>query len=154
VHGLVTLFLEVITLVIILFVVGLAVPCVLVITSTTIIALIVSMTIIRSAIIAVALVTLMMVAVVATAMLAVAQLMATCGRKMSRFFSFGCFLSFTEVPDALVEGCLCLICIVWTLFWDDAGTLCQAHILKALTQEAKQRWTIVFLCIQESSQNL
>ncbi len=81
-HGLVTLFLEVIALALILLVVGLAVPHVLVITSTTIMVSIVSMTIIRSSIIAVA---LMMVAVVATAMLAVAQFMTTCGRKMSRF---------------------------------------------------------------------
>ncbi len=51
------------------------------------------------------------------------------------------------VPDALVEGCLCPICIVWASFWDDAGPLCQAYVLKALTQEAKQQWTIVLLCI-------
>jgi hypothetical protein len=58
------------------------------------------------------------------------------------------------VPDALVEGCLRPICIIRALFCDDAGLLCQAFILKALTQEAKQQWTIVLLCIQESSQNL
>ncbi len=40
------------------------------------------------------------------------------------------------VPDALVEVCLCTICIVWALFCDDAGPLCQAYVLKALTQEA------------------
>jgi hypothetical protein len=82
VHGLVTLFLEVIALALILLVVGLTVPHVLVITSTTIMALIVSITIIRSAIIAVA---SMMVVVVATATLAVACFTTTCGRKMSRF---------------------------------------------------------------------
>ncbi len=58
------------------------------------------------------------------------------------------------VPDALVEGCLCPICIVRASFCDNAGPLCQAYILKALTQEAKQQWTIVLLCIRESSQNL
>ncbi len=58
------------------------------------------------------------------------------------------------VPDALVEGCLHPICIVRALFCDDAGPLCQAYNLKALTQEAKQQWTIVLLCIQELSQNL
>ncbi len=81
-HGLVTLFLEVITLALILLVVGLAVPHVLVITLPMIIASIVSMTIIRSAIIAVA---STMVVVVATAMLAVARFTTTCSRKMSRF---------------------------------------------------------------------
>ncbi len=58
------------------------------------------------------------------------------------------------VPDALVEGCLRPICIVRASFCNDAGPLCQAYILKALTQEAKQQWTIVLLCIRESSQNL
>jgi hypothetical protein len=43
------------------------------------------------------------------------------------------------VPDALVEVCLRTICIVWALFRDDTGPLCQAYILKALTQEAKQQ---------------
>ncbi len=37
------------------------------------------------------------------------------------------------VPDALVEGCLRPICILWALFCDDAGQLCQAYVLKALT---------------------
>ncbi len=51
------------------------------------------------------------------------------------------------VPDTLVKGCLCLICIVWASFCNDAGPLGQAYILKALTQEAKQQWTIVLLRI-------
>jgi hypothetical protein len=55
---------------------------------------------------------------------------------------------FKVVPDALVEVCLCTICIVRASFCNDAGPLCQAHILKALTQEAKQQWTIVLLQIQ------
>jgi hypothetical protein len=58
------------------------------------------------------------------------------------------------VPDALVKVCLCPICIVWASFHDNAGPLCQAYVLKALTQEAKQQWTIVLLRIRESSQNL
>jgi hypothetical protein len=41
------------------------------------------------------------------------------------------------VPDALVKVCLCLICILWASFCDNAGPLCQAYILKALTQKAK-----------------
>ncbi len=62
--------------------------------------------------------------------------------------------SLKVVPDALVEVCLCTICIIQALFREDAGPLCQAYVLKALTQEAKQQWTIVLLQIQESSQNL
>jgi hypothetical protein len=58
------------------------------------------------------------------------------------------------VPDALIEGCLRPICIVWASFCNNAGPLCQAYVLKALTQEAKQQWTIVLLRIRESSQNL
>jgi hypothetical protein len=58
------------------------------------------------------------------------------------------------VPDALVEGCLCPICIVRALFCNNAGPLCQAYVQKALAQEAKQQWTIVLLRIRESSQNL
>ncbi len=57
------------------------------------------------------------------------------------------------VPDALVEVGLCPICIVWASFCNDTGPLCQAYVLKALTQEAKQQW-IVLLRIRESSQNL
>jgi hypothetical protein len=52
------------------------------------------------------------------------------------------------VPDALVEVCLCTICTVWALFHDDTGPLFQAYALKALTQEAKQQWTIVLLQIR------
>ncbi len=52
------------------------------------------------------------------------------------------------VPDALVEVCLQAICIVQASFCDNAGPLCQAYVLKALTQEAKQQWTIVLLQIQ------
>ncbi len=51
------------------------------------------------------------------------------------------------VPDALIEGYLRPICIVRASFCNDAGPLCQAYVLKALTQEAKQQWTIVLLCI-------
>jgi hypothetical protein len=51
------------------------------------------------------------------------------------------------VPDALVKICLHKICIIRASFCNDAGPLCQAYILKALTQEAKQHWTIVLLGI-------
>jgi hypothetical protein len=57
-------------------------------------------------------------------------------------------------PDALVKVCLRTICIVWALLCDDAGPLSQAYVLKALTHEVKQQWTIVLLHIQKWSQNL
>jgi hypothetical protein len=62
--------------------------------------------------------------------------------------------SLKVTPDALVEVCLCTICIVWVSFCNEAGPHGQAYILKALTHEAKQQWTIILLHIQESSQNL
>jgi hypothetical protein len=52
------------------------------------------------------------------------------------------------VPDALDKVCLCMICIVWVSLRNNTGPLGQAYILKALTQEAKQQWTIVLLHIQ------
>jgi hypothetical protein len=52
------------------------------------------------------------------------------------------------IPDTLVEVCLCTICIVWALLHDEAGPLGQAYILKALTHETKQQWTIFLLRIQ------
>jgi hypothetical protein len=52
------------------------------------------------------------------------------------------------VPDALVEVCLCTICITGASFCNNTGLLCQAYILKALKQKAKQQWTIVLLQIQ------
>jgi hypothetical protein len=87
-HGLVTLFLEVITLGIILLVVGLVAHTVLVVTLRAIVVLIVSMKIVRLLIFAVALVTLMVVALFTTAMLMVARFTATCNRRLSCF----CFL--------------------------------------------------------------
>jgi hypothetical protein len=41
------------------------------------------------------------------------------------------------VPDAPIKVCPRTICIVRASFCDDAGPLCQAYVLKALTQEAK-----------------
>ncbi len=110
-HGLVTLFLEVIALVIILLVAGLAVPRVLVVALTTIMALIVLMMIIWSAIIAVALVALMTATVVATVMLAVARLTTTCSRKMSRFLFLRLLLILGELIKnaSRLVGCLTLL---------------------------------------------
>jgi hypothetical protein len=56
--------------------------------------------------------------------------------------------SLKVVPDALIEVCLRTICIIRASFCDNTSPLCQAYILKALTQEAKQQWTIVLLQIQ------
>jgi hypothetical protein len=42
------------------------------------------------------------------------------------------------ILDTFVEGCLCPICIVWTLLCNDAGPFGLAYILKALTHEVKQ----------------
>jgi hypothetical protein len=39
------------------------------------------------------------------------------------------------ILDTLVEVCLCTICIVGALLWDDAGPLGQAYALKAPTHE-------------------
>ncbi len=111
VHGLVTLFLEVNALAIILLVVGLAVPCVHVIASTTIMALIILMTIIRSAFVAITSVALMVIAIFVATVLLVAQFTATCCRNMSRTL----FLWLLLVPGNLLEnasrlvGCLTLL---------------------------------------------
>ncbi len=258
VHGLhITLFLEVIVLAIIPLVVGLVVPCVLVIASTTIMSSIVSMTIIRSAIVAITLVASMVIAIFVATVLLVPQFTATDSRNMSRNLfiwlllvlgnllkNASCLVSrltllkegnhsewvgryrlvqvgklvlvhlrlckedlftllllhgyvhflmevvtlkvakklhsmphelvhrhesrlfcYTKpanqlvanvgepgnglkvVPDALVKFCLCAICILRAWFCNNAGPLCQAYILKALTQVAKQQWTIVLLQI-------
>ncbi len=56
--------------------------------------------------------------------------------------------SLKVVPDALIEVCLRMICIVRASFSDNADPLCQAYVLKALSQKAKQQWTIVLLRIQ------
>ncbi len=55
--------------------------------------------------------------------------------------------SLKVVPDALVKVYLRTICIIRASFRNNAGPLCQAYDLKALTQEAKQQWTIVLLQI-------
>ncbi len=254
-HGLVTLFLEVIALAIILLVVGLIVLCILVVASTTIMALMVLTTIVRWAIVAITSVTLMVIEIFVAMVLLVAQFTATCCRNMNHTLFLwlllvlgdlvenasrlvGCLTLLVEgnhservsryglvqvgelvlvcfrlrkedlftlllhhgyvhcltevvtlkvaeklhltphellhrhesgllchtkpenqlvanvgepgdglkvVPDALVEACLHTICIVRALFRDNAGPLCKAYNLKALTQETKQQWTIVLL---------
>jgi hypothetical protein len=93
VQGLVALFLEVITLAIILLLIGLAALMVLVVTTRMIVALIVLMRIASSLVIVIASVTSMIVAPFAT-MLLVAQIAAACDGKMS------CRLLFWLLKDA------------------------------------------------------
>jgi hypothetical protein len=52
------------------------------------------------------------------------------------------------VHDALIKVCLRPIYIIRASFCNDAGPLCQAYVLKAMTQEAKQQWTNVLLRIR------
>jgi hypothetical protein len=109
-HGLIALFLEVITLAIILLVVGLVAPHVLVVASRAIMALIISMMIVGSLIIAVASVASMVVAIFMTAMLTVAQFTATCNRKLSQFlFLWLLVLSNLLKNASRLVGCLTLL---------------------------------------------
>jgi hypothetical protein len=56
--------------------------------------------------------------------------------------------SLEVIPDALIKVCLRTICIVWASLCNDAGPLGQAYLLKALTHETKQQWTIVLRLLQ------
>jgi hypothetical protein len=58
------------------------------------------------------------------------------------------------VPDAFVKVCLRTICIIGALPHNDADPFGQAYVLKILTNQAKQQWTIVLLICQKLSQNL
>ncbi len=82
-HGLVTLFLEVIVLAIILLVVGLVAPHVLDVALRAIVVPIVLMTIVGSSIIVVASVASVIVTIITTGMLMVARFTATCDKKLS-----------------------------------------------------------------------
>ncbi len=107
VHGLVTLFLEVIALAIILFVIGLVAPHVLVIAWRAIMMPIVLMTIVRLSIIAVPLV---IVTIFMTAMLTVAWFTATCNRKLSHFpFLWLLVLGNLLENASCLVGCLTLL---------------------------------------------
>ncbi len=57
------------------------------------------------------------------------------------------------IHDAFIEVCLCMVCIVGALLHNDVGPFGQAYILKTLTHQVKQCWTIVLLSIQGLSQN-
>jgi hypothetical protein len=62
--------------------------------------------------------------------------------------------SLKKIPDAFVKVCLCMICIVGALLCNDVGPFGQIYVLKALTHQVKQQWTIVLLICQKLSQNL
>ncbi len=110
-HGLIALFLEVIALAIILLVVGLVVPCVLVVALTTIMALIVLMMLARLAIIAITSVASMVVTLFVATVLLVAQFTATCGRDMSRTLFLWLLLVFGNLLKnaSHLVGCLTLL---------------------------------------------
>jgi hypothetical protein len=110
VHGLDTLFLEVIALAIILLVVGLVAPHVLLVTLRAIMAPIVLMAIVGLLIIAVASGALMIIAIFTTAMLMVAQFTATCDRKLS------CFpFLWLLILGNLLKNASCFVCCLTLL---------------------------------------
>jgi hypothetical protein len=47
-----------------------------------------------------------------------------------------------------------MVCIGGALLGDDVGPFGQTNILKTLTHQVKQQWTIILLSIQKLSQNL
>ncbi len=109
-HGL-ALFLEVITLAIILLVVGLVAPCILVIALTTRMASIVLMRVVRLAIVVIMPVALMVVAILVAIVLLVAQFTAMWGRKMSHFLFFWLLLILDDLLKnaSFLIGCLTLL---------------------------------------------
>jgi hypothetical protein len=56
------------------------------------------------------------------------------------------------IPDAFVEVCLCMVCNGGALLGSDVCPFSQTYILKTLTHQVKQCWTIVLPGIQKSSQ--
>ena len=58
------------------------------------------------------------------------------------------------IPDAFVEVCLYTFCISGALLGNDVCPFSQTYVLKTLTHQVKQCWTIVLLSIQKLSQNL
>ncbi len=104
-HGLVALFLEVITLAIILLFVELAALRVLIVATRMIVAWIVLMTIVGLLVVAIASVALMVVTILVATMLLVARFMATCGGKMSRILFFWLFF----VLGNLLKNASCFV---------------------------------------------
>ncbi len=60
--------------------------------------------------------------------------------------------SLKEISDAFVQVCLCTVCVIGALLRDDVCPFNQTFILKTLTHQVKQCWTIVLLSIRELSQ--
>jgi hypothetical protein len=58
------------------------------------------------------------------------------------------------ISDAFVKVCLHMVCIAGALLCNDVSPFGQTCILKTLTHQVKQCWTIILLSIQECSQNL
>jgi hypothetical protein len=46
-----------------------------------------------------------------------------------------------------IEAHLCRVCIGGALLGNDVGPFGQTYVLKTLTHQVKQHWTIVLLCI-------
>ncbi len=42
------------------------------------------------------------------------------------------------IPDAFVEVCLCMVCIIGSLLCNDVSLLGQTYVLKTLTHQIKQ----------------
>ncbi len=62
--------------------------------------------------------------------------------------------SLKVIPNAFVKICLCMVYIGGALLRDDVCPFSQSYVLKTLTHQIKQCWTIVLLSIREASQNL
>jgi hypothetical protein len=58
------------------------------------------------------------------------------------------------IPDAFVKVHLHMVCIGGALLGNDVCLFSQTYILKTLTHQVKQCWTIALLSIQKPSQNL
>ena len=110
-HGLAALFLEMITLGIILLLMRLSDLVVLTVAMGTIMALIVSTTIVRTAIVAITLVASMVVTIFVATVLLVAQFTTTCSRNMSRtlFFWLLVVLGNLLKNTSRFVGCLTLL---------------------------------------------
>ncbi len=58
------------------------------------------------------------------------------------------------IPDALVKVCLCMVCFGGASLGKDACPFRETYVLKTLTHQVEQCWTIVLPYIQKLSQNL
>ncbi len=58
------------------------------------------------------------------------------------------------IPDAFDKVRLCTVCVGGVSRCNDIGPFSQTYVLKTLTHQVKQCWTIVLLGVHESSQNL